>query len=161
MKKILVAMLVMTLCLAFAGCGNSASYTSEGDVTLQNGDGDSCKIQIAEIQTEDDSTTVYIRGTEDFRVSSYTMQSTGFGWDVTVGVKMTDAGGNQVEPVKTTPYMTGEGTGGAVSFTFEGSDYTDMFVYLTSNEEGGLSIPLSELDLPEENKMSDSIVELQ
>ena len=160
MKKLVVAILAMMLCFAFVGCG-SASYTSEGDVTLQNGDGDKCNIQIAEIQKEDDSTTVYIRGTEDFMVSSYTMQSSGFGWNVTVGVKMTDAEGNQVEPVKTTPYMTGKGTGGAVSFTFEGLDYTDMFVYLTSNEEGGIAIPLSELDLPEENKMSDSIVELQ
>ena len=102
MKKLVVAILAMMLCFAFVGCG-SASYTSEGDVTLQNGDGDKCNIQIAEIQKEDDSTTVYIRGTEDFMVSSYTMQSSGFGWKVTVGVKMTDAEGNQVEPVKTTP----------------------------------------------------------
>ena len=151
----LVAMLLMTAC-------SGVAYTREGAVTLRDGENSSHPVQIAEIHKAKKSTTVYNRGTSGFSVCDYKMGKHGYAWKIHIGLDMVDASGNRVEADDVNPYMTGKGSGNAVSFKFKGeNEYTALRIYLDGYQEEGVEVPIDELELPDELKMSKIVGKLE
>lgn len=151
----LVALLLLTAC-------SGVAYTREGAVNLRDGENGSHPVQIAEIHKASKSTTVYIRGTSGFSVCDYKMGKRGYGWKIHIGLDMVDESGNRVEADDVNPYMTGKGSGNAVSFKFKGkNEYTALRIYLEGYQEEGVEVPIDELELPKELKMSKIVGKLE
>jgi hypothetical protein len=161
-RKRWVAVLLTALLAAMvlSGC-SSSSYTKEGEVTLTDRSEQTHKVQIAEIQEKKDKTVVYVRGSSDFAVCDYKMGSHGYGWEIHMGLKVQDESGTKQDPEDVTPYMTGKSSGNTLGFEFEGTGYTTLYLYLEDNEDNGVEVPIEELQLSEDLKMSDMVKKLQ
>jgi len=162
MKRALALILTLLLIAAPMALAEG-SYSPDGKVCLENSEGEIREIQIAEIQQDDAGVTVYINGNADFNVYIATIDfmTGGMKRIVNVAAWMEDADGNRIEPAETHGYIGGADSGNSLSFTFENAaDAPTLALCLTSNKDAVVKIPVAELQISEDLKMSDKIVTL-
>lgn len=163
-RKLFAVLTALALLAAVPAAFAANEYAQDGTVYLENAEGERRQLQIAEILEAEDGVTVYVSGSADFNVYITTIDfmTGGMVGRYNIRAWMEDAEGNRIEPAEVHGFIGTADSGNTASFRFEsGTEYKAFVLALRSNAESEIVVPLEDLQLSEDTKISDKIVTLK